>query len=129
EWKQEPYAIDDDVVYSNTHIQNFANIIYYQATKFGYHLQVCKEPPLTYALVCIFDKGPILNSPLYIVSQNNANGCASDSDCEQALPFAKCNATTGLCSPTTTTDFIRKSIRIPISFSSWRTKELHLMYL
>ncbi|KAK5967306.1 hypothetical protein GCK32_017014, partial [Trichostrongylus colubriformis] len=41
--------------------------------------------------------------------QNNANGCASDSDCEQALPFAKCNATTGLCSPTTTTDFIQLS--------------------
>ncbi|KAK5964712.1 hypothetical protein GCK32_009291 [Trichostrongylus colubriformis] len=113
QWKQEPYlygsmGLNDDVIYRYQIIENFANIIYYQSTKFGCHLKICNvtHAVLT-ALVCVFDKSPILNSPLYIVSQNRVNGCASDSDCEQALPFAKCNGTTGLCSPTITTDFIQ----------------------
>ncbi|KAK5965030.1 hypothetical protein GCK32_010888 [Trichostrongylus colubriformis] len=47
----------------------------------------------------------MLNTPLYIVSRN-VNGCANDRDCQQALPFARCNVITHLCSATNGTNFI-----------------------
>ncbi|KAK5976978.1 SCP domain-containing protein [Trichostrongylus colubriformis] len=105
-WEQEPYlyGIGDDVIYNSRNIQNFANMIYYQATKYGCAIQTCNGPPLTHAFVCVFDKKPVLNAPLYLVSPN-VNGCVDDSDCERALPFAKCDVNTGLCLATNNTNF------------------------
>ncbi|KAK5964978.1 hypothetical protein GCK32_007224 [Trichostrongylus colubriformis] len=57
-WKREPFAhgIRDDVIYDNTNIQNFANMIYYQATKYGCAVKTCYGPPVTHAFACVFDK-------------------------------------------------------------------------
>ncbi|KAK5967913.1 hypothetical protein GCK32_006495 [Trichostrongylus colubriformis] len=105
-WEHEPYlyGLGDDVIYNSTNIQNFANMIYYQSTKYGCALHMCDGPPVTHAFVCVFDKKPVLNAPLYIVSPS-VNGCVNDSDCEKALPFAKCHVDTGLCLVTNNTDF------------------------
>ncbi|KAK5976979.1 hypothetical protein GCK32_003765 [Trichostrongylus colubriformis] len=106
-WIREPfvYGIGDDAIYNSTRIEGFANMIYYQATKYGCNVQTCRGPPISYALACVFDKKPVLNAPLYVVSPNK-KGCTTDLDCQVALPFARCNVITHLCSATNDTNFI-----------------------
>ncbi|KAK5976980.1 hypothetical protein GCK32_003766 [Trichostrongylus colubriformis] len=122
-WTREPisYRFRDDVIYDNTSIQNIANMIYYQATMYGCAVRTCHGSPATYAFVCVFDKEPVLNAPLYIVSPNPVRGCVNDSDCEKALPFAKCLVYSGLCSPSNNTDFKEMSTTTPTTLSTTTT--------
>ncbi|PIO75673.1 SCP-like protein [Teladorsagia circumcincta] len=122
QWKLEPYkyGIGDDVKYTDTKLQDFANIIYYKTTEYGCHYQVCTNNiamvPVS-VLACVFNNAPQMNEPLYMASTTGrVDGCNFDSDCQEYVPFSKCTATAstsnsyrGLCYTTNVTTFITPS--------------------
>ncbi|VDO51590.1 unnamed protein product [Haemonchus placei] len=58
QWEQEPllYGIGDNVVYSNTKLKEWANMVYYKSTKVGCYYNLCNTTgPTTQAIACLFN--------------------------------------------------------------------------
>ncbi|PIO67629.1 SCP-like protein, partial [Teladorsagia circumcincta] len=88
EWESKPftYGIGEDVKYTDTRLQDFANIIYYKSTEFGCYYQTCNKRgmPRRAALACVFNNAPKMHEPLYIINkEGRVPGCSYDSNCNR----------------------------------------------
>ncbi|CAJ0592961.1 unnamed protein product [Cylicocyclus nassatus] len=97
-----------DVMYTDTSMEPFANMIYNKTLKFGCSYQFC-EANGKVAIACVYENKPQLNEPLYSADSTGKKGCTKNSPCNKVIKGAVCetaNDTVGpLCQkePSTTT--------------------------
>ncbi|CAJ0592734.1 unnamed protein product [Cylicocyclus nassatus] len=100
--------LSSDIMYTDTSIEPFANMIYNKTMKFGCSYQFC-ETNGKVAIACVYEKKPQLNEPLYSADSTGKKGCTKNSPCNKVIKGAVCETaddTVGpLCQrePSTTT--------------------------
>ncbi|XGW24363.1 hypothetical protein V3C99_006068 [Haemonchus contortus] len=106
-WEEEPirYGIGDSVVYSNTKLKEWANMVYYKSTEVGCYYNLCNTSrSIMHAIACYFNMKPQWNQQLYNPTQG-VDGCNLDETCRGQLPGSTCVKTNGkgmyagLCDP------------------------------
>ncbi|XGW24657.1 hypothetical protein V3C99_006243 [Haemonchus contortus] len=107
QWEEEPllYGVGENVVYSNTKLKEWANMVYYKSTKVGCYYNFCNlTGPPTHAIACLFNMVPQENQPVYNPTQG-VDGCNLDENCSGKLSGSTCVKTNGngmyagLCDP------------------------------
>ncbi|CAJ0595512.1 unnamed protein product [Cylicocyclus nassatus] len=98
--------LSSDVVYTDTSMEPFANMIYNKTLNFGCWLMFCKETSKV-ALACVYSSRPKIGEPLYWADSKNNAGCQNPGPCKKIIKGTgvNCDTTYGLCDqdPATTT--------------------------
>ncbi|CAJ0597513.1 unnamed protein product [Cylicocyclus nassatus] len=103
------YAVEDwsltvenplsaDVVYTDTTMEPFANMIYNKTLKIGCAYLFCKDQGKV-ALACVYEKRPIEGEPLYWADSKNDKGCTKDAPCKKLIKGAVCSSNNGKVGP------------------------------
>ncbi|CAJ0595485.1 unnamed protein product [Cylicocyclus nassatus] len=98
--------LSSDVVYTDTSMEPFANMIYNKTLNFGCSFLFCNETSKV-ALACVYDNRPKEGEPLYWADSKNNAGCQKPGPCKKVIKGTdvNCDTTYGLCDqdPATTT--------------------------
>ncbi|CAJ0595513.1 unnamed protein product [Cylicocyclus nassatus] len=98
--------LSSDVVYTDTSMEPFANMIYNKTLKFGCSLVFCNDINKV-ALACVYSNKPKEGEPLYWADSKNNAGCQKPGPCKKVIKGTdvNCDTTYGLCDqdPATTT--------------------------
>ncbi|CAJ0597511.1 unnamed protein product [Cylicocyclus nassatus] len=80
-----------DVLYTDTSMEPFANMIYNKTLKIGCAYLFCKNQGKV-ALACVYEKRPVEGGPLYWADSKDDKGCTDDASCKELIEGAVCSS-------------------------------------